>query len=55
MVQIQIRMDKNLSKYMGIQKEIYGVKTKSEAIIKILEEKYVKDIGLKKKLEGGLK
>lgn len=52
MVQIQINLSNSLSKYIGIQKEIYGVKTKSAAIVRILEDNLKDDKRLMKKLES---
>lgn len=43
MVKIQLDLSDKLSRYLGIQKEIYGLKDKRETIIKILEEQLSSD------------
>ena len=51
MVKVQLDIPEYLNRFLGIQKEIYGVGDKREAIIRILNEKLSKD----KKLMNTLK
>lgn len=51
MVKVQLNIPEYLNRFLGIQKEIYGVSDKREAIIRIIDEKLSKD----KKLMNTLK
>ena len=50
MVKIQIDISDRMSRYLGIQKEIYGLKDKRATIIKIIDEKFKSDIELVRRL-----
>lgn len=51
MVKIQIDISNKLSRYLGIQKEIYSLKDKREVVIKIIQEKLSNDKELMQRLE----
>ncbi len=50
MVKIQLDLPDKLSRYLGIQKEIYGLKDKRVMIIKMIEERLSSDKELMKQL-----
>lgn len=50
MVKIQLDLTDKLSRYLGIQKEIYGLKNKRETIIKMIEENLSSDKEIMKRL-----
>lgn len=51
MVKIQIDISNKLSRYLGIQREIYSLKDKRKVIIQILEDKLHNDKELMRRLE----
>ena len=50
MVKIQLNLPDKLSRYLSIEKEIYGLQDKRDMIIKIIEERLLYDKELLKRL-----
>ena len=51
MVKIQLDVSEKLRRFLGIQKEIYGLKDKRKTIIKLIEEKLSNNKEVMKMLE----